>query len=303
MSDITVIGGIIGEIEGHPYGQLIHGDQNGGTICVSYSGNGRNIAENLARLGADTAFAAAAGDDFVGRGAKLELKELGVDTENLVLHSGENTAMHISLLNIIDLLEMAVGNFDVFKRVDSEAIDAWAEKLNKCKAVAADGTFEPETMKHLIETVNVPLFFDPATAEDAKKVKEHIGKFHTILPDRLEASAIYGKDILSEEELKEAGQWFIDQGVKRVFITMSGGGVYYREGTAEGIVRPKELKVKANETGAGAAFTAAVLDAFVKDMTLEETVSYAMAAAEVSMESKDAVNPEMSLEKVGECNA
>lgn len=107
-----------------------------------------------------------------------------------------------------------------------------------------------------------------------------------------------GKEIFSEEQLKEAGKWFADQGVKRIFITMSGGGVYYKEGDSEGILRPEAMLPMQNERGAGDAFSAAVLDGAIRGMTIEQLAAYGMKAAEITLECKAAVNPAMSREKM-----
>lgn len=291
MSEVTVIGGVIGEIVGNPYGQLISADNNPGTISVSYSGTARNIAENLGRLGADVALASTVGNDFVGRGAKLELADVSVNTDMIRLLDGQNTAMNITLLNIVGDLEMAVNNADIFECLDAKMIDEIAAQLNESKIVGLDGTFSKETLEHITKKIQAPLFFDPATDADAEKAKDIIGLFHTIKPNRSEAAAISGLEIFSEDQLMVAGKWFADQGVSRIFITLSGGGVYYKEGMTEGILRPEAMLSKVNESGAGAAFSAAILDGFAKGMTVEEISKYGMAAAAVSLEAASAVNP------------
>jgi pseudouridine kinase len=91
MSDVSIIGGITADIEGTPYHQLIQGDSNPGKISMSYGGVGRNITENLARMGVGVSFISVAGDDLAGRGAVRELEEIGVDTENVRLLKEENT--------------------------------------------------------------------------------------------------------------------------------------------------------------------------------------------------------------------
>ena len=78
MAEITIIGGInidIGVRLWEPEG----GGLNPGKISLAYGGVGRNIAENAARLGGDTAMVSVIGDDQMGRGAKAQLAELGVD--------------------------------------------------------------------------------------------------------------------------------------------------------------------------------------------------------------------------------
>lgn len=294
MSEITVIGGIKAKVVANAQEQLMAVEQNEGTIYVSYSGTGRNVAENLGRMGASTTFVAVAGNDSVGRGVKAELKELGVDTEFLQLIDGQNTAMNIAILNIIGDLEFAVDNEDVYNCISEKLIDSAMDKINNSKIVCIDGTMPEELLKYLIEKVKAPLFFDPHTEDAAKKAKDIIGSFNTIKPNRAEASALCGMEIFSEEQLMAAGQWFADQGVKRIFITMSGGGVYYKEGMNEGIIRPEKMISFADDEGAGDAFSAAILDGTVKGMDIETLAARGMRAAAITLETKYAVNPQMS---------
>ena len=123
MSEISIIGGITADIEGNPYNQLIYGDSNPGKITLSYGGVGRNITENLARMGASVSFVSVAGDDFPGRGAVIELKELGVNVEKVKLLPEENTAVYMSILNMVGDMEIALCNMDVLERISSNLID------------------------------------------------------------------------------------------------------------------------------------------------------------------------------------
>ncbi len=298
MKDIIVIGGIKGMVEAAASGQMQAMQTNPAAVSATYSGTGRNIAENLGRIGADAALIAAAGNDFVGKWAKQELAELGVDTANVELIEGQNTAMNVSVLNIIGDLDFAAENTDIFSCVTKKQIEAALPLINESKVVCADGTLSGEVLEYVTEKAQVPLFFDPNTEEDAEKVRDFIGRFHTIKPNRAEASAICGMEILNEDQLKAAGRWFADQGVKRTFITMSGGGVYYKEGETEGIIRPDEVLPFVNEEGAGDAFSAAILDGTVRGMSVEEIAAYGMKASAVAMECKRAVNPEMSRERL-----
>ena len=300
MSNITVIGGIKGKLTVSTTEQLMAAQQNPAGISAAYTGTGRNIAENLGRMGADAALIAAVGNDFIGKAAIAELQQVGVDTEHIHLIDGQNTAMNIEILNIIDDLIFALDSREVYDCMTKELAAASVEALNSSRIVAADGSLTEEVLKYLAETVTVPLFFDPHTEEDAKKAKDFIGAFDMIKPDRAEASAICGKEIFSEEQLKEAGQWFADQGVKRIFITMSGGGVYYKEGPTEGILRPQQVLPFANEEGAGDAFSAALLDGAVKGMDVQQLAAYGMNAAAIAMECRSAVNPAMSRERLDE---
>ena len=298
MSAINIIGGITADIEGNPYGELILGDSNPGKITMSYGGVGRNITENLARLDSEVGFVSVAGDDFTGRGVVRELSDLGVNVEHLKLLTDENTAIYLSILNIIGEMELALCNMDVLEKVSTSIIDKSMDNLKTSKIIGIDTNLTEEIIVYLIDKLDgIPLFLDPVSVAKSERIKNQIGKFHTIKPNRKEAEAITGLTILSEEELMQAGKWFEEKGVKRIFITLSGGGVYYKEGTAEGIIRPGKVSV-VSATGAGDAFSAAILDGYVKGMTVEETAKYGMAAASIAMESKTPVNPKISFAEV-----
>ena len=298
MKKISVIGGITADIEGNPYGQLMMGESNPGKISMSYGGVGRNITENLARLGADVGFVSVAGDDFTGRGVIRELGDLGVNVEHINLLAEENTAIYLSILNIFGEMELALCNMDVLEKVSTSIIDSCMESLKGSKIIAIDTNLTEETLAYLIEKIDgIPLFLDPVSAAKAQRIKNLIGKFHTIKPNRKEAEIITGLTILNEDELMQAGKWFEEKGVKRIFITLSGGGVYYKEGLVEGVIKPGQVSI-VSATGAGDAFSAAILDGFVKGMDIEETAKYGMAAASIAMESKTPVNPKICFEEV-----
>ncbi|MBK5246552.1 MAG: bifunctional hydroxymethylpyrimidine kinase/phosphomethylpyrimidine kinase [Peptostreptococcaceae bacterium] len=298
MKKINIIGGITADIEGNPYGQLLMGESNPGKISLSYGGVGRNITENLARIGAEVGFVSVAGDDFIGRGVIRELSDLGVNVEHINLLAEENTAIYLSILNIVGEMELALCNMDVLEKVSKSIIDSSIESLRESKIIGIDTNLAEETLVYLIEKLDgIPLFLDPVSAAKAERIKNLIGKFHTVKPNRKEAEIITGLSIMNEDELRQAGKWFEEKGVKRIFITLSGGGVYYKEGYVEGVIKPGQVSI-VSATGAGDAFSAAILDGFVKGMNVEETAKYGMAAASIAMESKTPVNPKICFEEV-----
>ncbi len=294
MNKITIIGGITADIEGTPHGQLIQGDSNPGRVSMSYGGVGRNITENLARLGVDVTFVSVAGDDFPGRGALRELKELGVNVDHIRLLPEESTAVYMSILNIFGDMELALCNMDILERISLDFVKEAIASLKSSTMVGIDTNMTEETLAYTTDLLKgIPLFLDPVSVAKAERAKGIIGRFHTIKPNRMEAEVLSGMTITSEEELKQAAEWFISQGVKRVFITLGPGGVYYQEGDEAGILRPETSEI-ISATGAGDAFSAAILYSWTKGYNLIDTAKTGMAAASIGMGSKTAVNSKMS---------
>jgi len=235
----------------------------------------------------------------MGVDAKNHLAGLGVDVEYIEQLPGESTGMYLSILNDKNDMELAICNMDIFKRMTPAFLEERLAYLSQAEIVGVDCNLEAEALDYITRTLDVPLFLEPVSASKAERVKDMIGRFHTIKPNLIEAEMLSGIKIDSDEALHEAGQWFFDQGVKRVFISLSERGAYYKDKFGEGIVAPKVTDL-VSATGAGDAFSAAILYGHVKGMNAREITEMGMICSSIAVQTKTAVNPEMSMEKVKE---
>lgn len=297
MAAITVVGGINIDIEGSPYGTLIMADSNPGKVIQSFGGVGRNIVENIARLGGDVAMLSLTGDDFMGRSARNQLEELGVDVSYVFPVEGESTGMYLSILNHKNDMELAICNMDILEKITPEFLADKMDRLNSSAIVGIDCNLRAETLDFLTLRTEVPLFLDPVSASKAERVKDYIGRFHTIKPNRIEAELLSGIRISDEASLARAGQWFCDQGVKRVFISLGETGAYYKSAGEEGIVPARPVGIL-SATGAGDAFSAAILLGHVRGLSAKETAKMGIACSSVAMEARTAVNPGICIDAI-----
>lgn len=297
MAAITVVGGINIDIEGSPYGTLIMADSNPGKVIQAFGGVGRNIVENIARLGGDVAMLSLTGDDFMGRSAKNQLEELGVDVSCVFPIEGESTGMYLSILNHKNDMELAICNMDILEKITPEFLADKMDRLNGSEIVGIDCNLQAETLDFITLQTKVPLFLDPVSASKAERVKDYIGRFHTIKPNRIEAELLSGIRISDEDSLARAGQWFCDQGVKRVFLSLGETGAYYKSTGEEGVVPARPIGIL-SATGAGDAFSAAILLGHVLGLSAKETAKMGIACSSVAMESKTAVNPAICMEEI-----
>ena len=290
MADITVIGGINIDIEGCPRKALLPSDSNPGDIAISFGGVGRNIVENGARLGADVGLISLTGDDFLGNNARDHLAGLGVDVTGIVHVNDCNTGMYLSILNQENDMAVAICNMDILERVTPAFLEDKLDQLSSSRIVGLDCNLDFETLDYITSRLHVPLFLDPVSASKAERVKPIIGRFHTIKPNRIEAELLSGIKIENDESLTRIGAWFCEQGVKRVFISSGDKGAYYRDEGGEGIVGTSPVEI-VSATGAGDAFSAAILVGHIKGLDAEETARLGIACASIALEVKTAVNP------------
>jgi pseudouridine kinase len=64
---VIILGGVNVDIQGFPNERLIPEDSNIGRVKISMGGVGRNIGENLIRLGVNTKLISVVGDDIYSK--------------------------------------------------------------------------------------------------------------------------------------------------------------------------------------------------------------------------------------------
>lgn len=300
MAKIAVIGGINIDIEGTPFKPLLKEDSNPGRIEMSFGGVGRNIVENVARAGGDAAMISVIGDDHMGESAVRHLYNLGVDVQGIETIEGRNSSMYLSVLNHQHDMEMAISDMDILDELTMDTLLLHEDVLRDADVICLDANLKEDLLDSaslLLADWGKKLFFDPVSVNKAGKAKNCIGRFYAIKPNRMEAEELSGISIETEADLSRCAQWFLDQGVKQVFITMNKDGVYYCDGEKEGIIRPGNVNL-VSATGAGDSFSAMILLGMAEKRDIEETARMGMAASSIAMESRTAVNENMSRDEL-----
>ena len=251
-------------------------------IIVKDSGCGVNIALNLAALGYDTEFISVIGDDTLGKAVRAGLDDAGVGNSGVdALHG--NTAVDVHFLNVLGEIVMFKKNLEAVKKITPEFVRSKAPILDKADYIVVDGGIPQETIEFIAEEYgpreSIKLFYDPASVSGGYKAADVLKHFHCVLPGRMEAEAMTGKTVLSEEQLSDAGAFFENSGVDKSVITIKGGGLYYREGGSEGILRPEKRYPFGSTSGAGDVVSAAVIAGTIDGKDMETIAREAMAGA------------------------
>ena len=309
--DIIVIGGINIDIEGSPFAALLDRDSNPGTVSIAYGGVGRNIAENLARLGQSVGMLSVVGDDELGKGAKEHLAGLGADTSMIKTIEGASSCIYLSILDENMDMKLAVNDMEIIKEITPEYICENLTEISKAKAIALDANLQQEALEEITEMLigsrkpgnadnlsGPKLFLDPVSASKAPRTISSIGRFHSIKPNLIEAEAISGMEIHNQADLVAAADWFLECGVENVYITLGKEGVYYKNRERDGYILPKKELKLVSATGAGDAFSAMILTGMAEGRDIEEIARLGMAASELAMESKKAVNEKIDIDEI-----
>ena len=293
--DVTVVGGCNVDVGGVSAETLIERDSNPGTVSVTPGGVGRNIAHNLSLLDVRVRLLTAFGDDvFAGR-IEESCKKHGVDVSAALKVPGERTGVYLYIAGRDGDMALAVSDMDIFRHITPAFLQ---EKLPADPGVVvADTNIPEETLRYLSSLPDVPLFVDPVSVTKAAKLKDCLPGIHTLKPNLPEAQALSGVAIRTDADVEKAAAVLRQKGVRRVFISLGKRGVYADDGETKGFFPPVRADA-VNTTGAGDAFMAGLVAAFLDNRDLPSTVRFASAAAAVAVESPDTIAADMSREAV-----
>ena len=290
----VVVGGVNVDIGGQPFLPLVVKDSNPGKVTVSFGGVGRNIAHNLSLLGIRTEMLTALGDDFYAAGIIDSCREAGIGISHALRLPGESTSTYLYLNDCDGDMAAAVSDMEICRQITPDYL---ASKLGlpelDAQVVVFDTNIPEESIVWLAEHCRRPLFADCVSTKKAEKLRPVLGKLHTLKPNRIEAELLSGVHICDDASLRLAAETLLATGLRRVFISLGADGVLAAE--AGKMLRlhcyPAEVK---NVTGAGDAFMAALVRAYLERLSLEDTARYASAAASIATESITTINPALS---------
>ena len=291
---VTVIGGSNMDIQGSPNNPLVMYDSNPGQVVISLGGVGRNIAENASRLNINTKLISAVGNDLYGNTILSECKNLNIDVNDCFISDEYATSIYVSILNSSKDMQLAISHMDIIEKLDESFIHSKHKSLNDSKAIVMDTNLSKETIEFITRTYShLPIFVDTVSTSKCVKIKDILGKFEGIKLNKYEAETLSGIKIENLDDAKKSCEYFINQGAKSVFITLSSDGVYCANTEASLHIKGAEIDI-VNATGAGDAFMSGIIYGFMNNLSLEETAKFSIGASILALSHKNTINPNLS---------
>jgi len=277
-------------------GETIMGYANG----FFSGGKGANQAVQAAKLGAETYFIGKVGDDERGAFLLRELQKNGVNTEYVFIDpetstgttniqvdkNGDNTIMVAPMAN----LKITEKEIESAKHIIEQA-DVFMVQL------LMDNDITLKCLKWASEA-KVITILNPAPA---KPISDEFYKYaHFISPNEPEAEYFTGCSQEGSDGAKwreETARWFREKGTKVLLMTLGSNGSYYDDGSQKEIFPC--FKVNAIDcTGAGDSFNAAFAIEYIKEKNIKKAITFASAAAALTVQKKGAQASMPVLEQV-----
>ena len=282
---------------------------NPATLTQSAGGVGRNIAENLARLGHTVVLVAPIGADAAGRELLDRTSAAGVDCTHVVA-SAHPTGAYVAVVD--DAGELVIGASDM-TAADALTIPDLAAVptlLRHTALLVLDGNLPAAISAYLLDAAalrTIPVVIDPVSIRKAEMLSEVLGwsrPVHTITPNLAELAVLTGCEVTDEApEIAAVAGVLHARGVDRVWVRRGPGG-----SLLSAVVRGEQQVARyaaphaevIDVTGAGDSMTAGYVHALLTDGDAFGAAAYGQALAALTVESAHTVRPDLSTDLVAD---
>lgn len=291
---IVCVGGAVFDRKYRARKELIPGTSNPVDGVRSHGGVARNVAENLARLGADVSFVSATGDDEPGRTLRAGLIALGVDVSGVLVLPDRSTAEYVAVLDPRNELALGLADMAIFDALTPPRLQVAWSTLDVSGWVFTDCNPPAETLAWLVALARAGGFrlaIDTVSSPKAMKLPADLSGVAVLFTNVDEACAMLGRDLANDPA--EAAVALRARGAETVVVTDGGRG--YAVATASGVEKlPVVPAEQVDITGAGDSMIAGTLFAMLSGSAIAEATGVGALVAALTIESTSSVRPDLS---------
>lgn len=297
IRDVILIGGSTYDITGVATGEAILYDSNPSCIYSGCGGAGRNIAENMARMGMSTDIISAFGTDVFSKALMESCRAVGMDTTHCYIEPGASSCKYVSLLDKSGELLLAAADLELLERFPIQTLEHIQSYIDSHSIVFVDTNLTVDMLERIAALTRRPLFGDTVSIAKAPRFTTILPKMDTVKTNLKELSALSGREISSRDQLVAAANALLERGVGRVFVTMGADGACCVDDTGAVFIPSFPTTIR-NVTGAGDAFGAGIAYASRAGMENADILALATAASQIALESPYAVSADMTEERL-----
>jgi pseudouridine kinase len=275
MADVVVVGACNLDIKAQTLSRHVPGTSNPGVVSHTSGGVGRNIAHNLARLGASVALVSAVGRDAAGETVLAATHVAGVDVSR-VERSADATGTYVAVLDHDGELVTALNDMRSVEAITPQVISRHRELLNDAKLIVADCNLPQDALHALVRLVGHKLVVEPVSVPKAAKLAEALktGTIFLASPNRDQIARLTG-----ETNATAALAELHRMGLHKAVLHAGRDGAYVSEGQGVHHVPAQPPAVIRDVTGAGDAAVAGLVFGLLQGESLLEAAARGQALA------------------------
>ena len=292
MPRVIVIGGANVDIKGRASGPCLPRTSNPGSVTLSAGGVGRNIAENLARLGLSVSLVTALGDDPNAALVRSACAGAGVDL-SLAWVSGHPTGTYLAVLDETGEMVSAVSDMRAMDGLDPAHLDALSGELARADMLVADCNLPTGCLAWLTGFAGrhgLRLLIEPVSVAKARKLLGFTrdAPVFAITPNAQQLDALADGDIARLHAL----------GFANVVLHRGREGAVASDGHQRVAVPSVNSPEIADVTGAGDAAVAGLVFGILEGLPLAEAARLGQCAAAIKLGSHESVATDLSRDRL-----
>ena len=297
-SAITVIGAVNIDLIGYADNKLIYKDDNIGSLETILGGVGRNIAENLSKLDCKVEFISVFADDHFANQIKSSCNDLDISIKHSLIKKDATTSTFMAIMDSDKDMALGISAMHIYDEIPNSFILNNLEVITKNEYCILETNMPKSILDLVVEkSPNTKFTLDAVSGTKAQRAKDILPNLHILKCNLIEAELLSNIKINYENDYEKLINYFLEIGVKKVFITLGKNGLIY--GNNQEINRLKPMYIKPlNTTGGGDAFMAGLLLAELNNFDIHKMAKTATACAELTIQHKNTVHPNINKELI-----
>lgn len=277
---------------------LVAGVSNPASVMAGFGGVARNVAENLCRLGVAVELVSRLGDDADGRGVLALLRSLPLGIENVTQSPAMPTAFHLIALQPDGEMLVGLADMRIYDEITAALLRGLPKDLWQADAVFADCNLPAESLSFIAEAVDssCALAINGVSPAKATRAAQVIAAADFLFVNEAEAAALTGAGTgkgVGRPEPEALAAALLAKGVGEVVLTLGAEGLLLADDRR--CLRLNSLPGPLRDvTGAGDALAAAYLESRLQGLDMEAAGRRALAAARLTLDCAETVNPALS---------
>ena len=269
-------------------------DSNPSKIHLSFGGVGRNMAENLKRLGNDVHFLTVFADDFFAKAAKQSLIDMNINILESIDVKDQTNSIYMGIMDKDNDLFLGLNDMDIINELNIDVINSKIEYINTFDYLVIDNNLEETVISHIVNKFEDKIIvMDAVSAKKVNKLNNILSKINYLKLNHIELCELAGEKniMLSINKLN-------NKGAKTLLITNQSEEIIVS--TKNGLFKYKPLKIDEiiNATGAGDAFISGFTHGLINGYSLDQRIDYAISMAHLTLQSNNSTNEHITLKEV-----
>lgn len=263
-------------------------DSNIASITLAYGGVGRNLTENIKRLGNDVSFLTVFGDDTFSIQARESLHKLGIDTVHSLTVKNSSNSIYLGILNEDNDLYLGLNDMDITQSLNTSFFKRHIDYINSFNYIVIDNNLNQDAITYLCTTIDSPIIMDAVSAKKVHKLRSLLSKIDTLKLNTIELS-----ELSNQPDIKSQMIELRNNGLNNVLVTDGKNEIrllnnnYYE-------VLPTQIDDIVNASGAGDAFLSGFIQGVIENVKDEEKLRYANILAHYTLLCNEATSKEIN---------